>query len=362
MGFLHRTFLALTKPAASGPMQKVNERIAVKIGHRFPQGKVGISFCRALGDNILRHEGGNTCRTATLLTSAKVVFEFTQATKMLYFLGTDDHTDEIPVANLLMRTVRKGDVFFDLGANVGFYAFLVAPLCGKRGSVHAFEPNPNLVPNLLRSAELNSSTCDVVVNGVAVGREDGGEISLYFSSDAQDIGVTSTYPHPWLDSNSKITVPVTSIDAYRECHKLERIDYVKIDIEGAELDALQGMTETFRRHPPLLIICELWRTVQKINNAEFLPDPAVPSTVKVFDFLSERGYEPMYISKGGFFERGIRRNDLLELQTNKINAAFIAPQLKTCRPDLFVLQNIYERSLKGCSKQFAKAWYIPEVK
>ena len=214
MGLPHRVFLILTKPAAGGSLQKIFEPGAVKIGHKFPYNRLVRSFCRSFGDNILHNGNGNAERIATLLTSGKVIFEFTQATKMIYFLGTEDHPDEIAVVNLLMRTVREGDIFFDVGANVGFFTFLAAPLCGRNGSVHAFEPNPNLVPNLIRSADLNQNFSNIIINSAALGEKDGGEIQLYFSSDIHDIGVTSTYPHPWLNSKSKITVPLLSIDAY----------------------------------------------------------------------------------------------------------------------------------------------------
>ncbi len=328
MGIPHRIFSILTKPASASPLQKIVERIAVSIGHRFPENKLVQSVCRAFSDNILHHEGGNTERVATLLTSGKVVFEFTDATKMYYFLGTDDSADEVPVAKLLMRMVRPGDVFFDIGANVGFFTFLVAPLCGKSGSVHAFEANPRLVRNLSRSVELNQNISSIVVNGVAVGERDGGDIPLYFSSDLHDIGVTSTYPHPWLNAKSQTNVPLISIDGYMQRQSLERIDYMKIDIEGGEMNAFKGMAETFNRHRPSMIICELLPREVQIGNAELLPDHTTPPSIEILDFLTAQGYEPRHISLNGYLGAEVRRDEVDTLHHNKINVAFVTPQLK----------------------------------
>ncbi len=334
MGISYQLFSILTKPAGAGPLQQIVEPLAVKLGHRFPDSRLAQSVCRALSDNILRHEKENAERVATLLTSGKIVFEFTDATKMYYFLGTDEYDGEVPVAKLLMRTVRSGDVFFDVGANVGLFTFLAGPLCGKNGSVHAFEASPRLVTNLLRSAELNRNECCIAINGVAVG-ERSGTIALYFSSDIHDIGVTSTLKHPWLDAATQTNVPLVSIDGYMRQQNLSRIDYMKIDIEGGEMNAFKGMAETFKRSRPSMIICELLPRTVEVGDGEFLPDNSTPPSVEIYDFLSAEGYEPVYITESGRLGSGVKRLEVDNLVHEKINVAFIIPQLKTSRADLF---------------------------
>ena len=110
---------------------------------------------------------------------------------------------------------------------------------------------------------------------------------------------------------------------------------MKIDIEGGELNAFRGMKETFKRCPPSMIICELWGQFQKIGDKELSPEDSTPALIEIFDFLTELSYEPMHISKDGLLCNRVQRNDLIALHSNKINAAFIIPQLKAKRLELF---------------------------
>jgi FkbM family methyltransferase len=243
---------------------------------------------------------------------------------MYYFLGTitDQHEDEKPLVKLFRRAVRDGDVFFDIGANFGFYSWFVGPLCGKAGAVHAFEANPLLTDHLRRSVSLNEAVANISINAVAVGRSPEVTMELY---DPERIGGSSLYRLDWLDSGKSVTVPVTTIDAYRRVAGVKRIDVIKIDIEGAELDAFLGMEETFAECPPWLIVCEL--IVGDIRGG----DPC-----EVMALLKRWGYEARYIrtSDGRLGEivddRAVRQEG-----QSVINVAFVRPQVWATRRDLF---------------------------
>ena len=261
-----------------------------------------------------------------------------QLSLLYYFLGTlnSQHEDERGVLRLLGQLVQEGDVFFDLGANFGFYSSYVLPLCGMSGAVHSFEPNLCLIPHLRQLSEVNGRYGGIHLNAVAVGKESESSLPLYGSDR---IGCSSLYPHKWLNHDSAIAVPVVTIDEYVRKNGIIRIDVMKIDVEGAELDALEGMEETLRISPPKLIVCELTlmpeyndslRPCAEVWRASSASDPR-----RVADFLKERGYELWRIADDGRLRRweacGMTTDEPLKL----INAAFVRPELKGLRSELF---------------------------
>jgi hypothetical protein len=108
---------------------------------------------------------------------------------------------------------------------------------------------------------------------------------------------------------------------------------VKIDIEGAELDAFRGMEETFERCPPGLIVCELIPPLIKRTEAGG-SQPGNP--VQIIEFLSARGYEPRYVNEvDGRVAGRVERGDMERMSQDVINIAFVRPAFREARPELF---------------------------
>ncbi len=260
-----------------------------------------------------------------------------------YFCGTitGQHEDEQRIVRLLRRLVREGDIFFDLGANFGFYSCFVLPLCGRSGAVHAFEANPSLIPHLRRSIDLNKEYGNIDLNALAVGR-DSGYLPLYGTAR---IGCTSLYRHEWLDHDSTIQVPVITIDEYIREKRIRRLDVMKIDIEGAELDALHGMEETFRTCPPKTIVCELTVSPEE-NNPERdhsdvrQRDRSAADPYQLADFLRQKGYDLCYIADDGRLSAGQVLGPAGDFALKVTNVAFVLPELQTLRPEVFVSQSV----------------------
>jgi FkbM family methyltransferase len=257
-----------------------------------------------------------------------------------YFCGTitGQHEDEQRVVRLLRRLVREGDVFFDLGANFGFYSCYVLPLCGKSGEVHAFEANPSLIPHLRRSIELNRGYGNINLNALAVGSDSGVSLPLY---GTDRIGCSSLYPHEWLDRDSTVQVPVVTIDEYVLEKRIRRIDVMKIDIEGAELDALHGMEETFRTCPPGAIICELTMLPEENGAGRGhlevrQRNSSAADPYQLADFLKQKGYQLCYVADDGRLtaRQALEPADNLALKVT--NVAFVLPEIKRLRSDIFV--------------------------
>jgi len=142
----------------------------------------------------------------------------------------------------ISREVKPSGVFWDVGANVGFYSLLASKLVVS-GKVFAFEPAPRNLLYLKKHLTLNRVT-NVEVLAVAVSDRNG------FSSF--EIEETGFMGH--LSGEGKITVPVVTLDFLVEEGKVLPPDYVKMDIEGAELLALRGAARTFQRFHPVLFL------------------------------------------------------------------------------------------------------------
>lgn len=333
----------LSEVAVIPPFRSVAEKLLTVAGHRFPTSRAVQSFCRHFGGKLMEHEGLDFERIVTFASGGQMYCcgvdgQIGLFSLMHYFLGTitGQTEDERPIVRLLHRLVREGDVFFDVGANLGFYSFYVGPLCGKAGSVHAFEANPRLIPHLGRSIELNWAQSNIQLNAVAVGRQSDTYLPLY---DPDRIGCSSLYTHEWLNRDATVLVPVMTIDDYIRERKISRIDVMKIDIEGAEMEAFQGMEETFRVCPPRVIICELmpYENTYRPDSIEVLHralSAANPS--QIIEFLHAQGYEMFQIVEiDGRLKLPEMSVSIIESAQHVVNVAFVLTDLKYQRPEIF---------------------------
>jgi FkbM family methyltransferase len=142
-----------------------------------------------------------------------------------------------------VRAVRPGDVVYDLGANVGYYSLAAARRVGPHGRVIAFEPLPDVADVLERHLAVNGIR-NVTVERCAVSDEDG---EAWF-----DPGVGSAYGR--LSETGRIRVPTVSLDRFCAVRGLPLPNVVKIDVEGAELQALRGAVGILRRARPRVML------------------------------------------------------------------------------------------------------------
>jgi FkbM family methyltransferase len=154
-----------------------------------------------------------------------------------YLLGATEPL----VQQVLTRHLRPGSVFYDIGANVGFFTLVGARLVGPRGAVWAFEPNPETIPVLRRNIALNGFRHVTVIES-ALGARVGRATLVSDDPLTAHLGATG------------VPVDVTTLDAMLE--QLRPPDLVKIDVEGAEAEVLAGMRKTLDEFAPV-VICEV---------------------------------------------------------------------------------------------------------
>ena len=150
---------------------------------------------------------------------------------------------------LICKEVRPNTVFFDVGANVGFYSLLASKLLGQ-GKVYAFEPLSRNLEYLEKHLALNCAT-NVEVLGLAVSDTNG----------SATFAIEPTGFMGRLADEGDVTVPTATLDSLVEAGRILPPDYIKMDIEGAELLALRGASKIFQRHHPVLFLATHGRQV-----------------------------------------------------------------------------------------------------
>jgi FkbM family methyltransferase len=155
---------------------------------------------------------------------------------------------ELQESELLSRGIQAGQTVFDLGAQAGYHTLHAATLVGPHGRVYAFEPNPLNVGYLRKHIALNRMS-NIVVIEAAVADFDG------LSSFDERHNCFSGR----LSENGAISVRTICLDKEVREDRLAMPDYLKIDVEGAEVKVLQGAVEILRkRHPTLLVETHEW--------------------------------------------------------------------------------------------------------
>lgn len=166
----------------------------------------------------------------------------------VYFLGEY----EPAITNIVKRIVKPGDVCFDFGGNIGWYTTLLQKLVGPAGAVHSFEPVPPTFQILKENVRANENAGAVRLNNLAAGAETG-RINLHLFDDLPD-GHASQSDFGKTDYRI-YDCPVTTVNEYLKKNQIDRAEFVKVDIEGAELMLLQGATDFFRlKRPPIFEI------------------------------------------------------------------------------------------------------------
>lgn len=157
--------------------------------------------------------------------------------------------NELPVQEALAACLRPGDVFYDIGANVGFFTVIGARLVAAWGQVIAFEPVPENAAVVRRNCALNDfvhvRVCETAVS------DEVGTAELQLAHYAGGAALATAAPPP--DLKGIITVPVTTVDALIAQQQAPPPAVVKIDVEGAEINVLCGMRETLAQIRPIVI-------------------------------------------------------------------------------------------------------------
>ena len=212
-----------------------------------------------------------------------------------WWLARNDHISrplqrgffETVEVGFVERLLQPGMTVLDIGAHHGLYTLLASKRVGPKGRVISFEPSPRERRALMTHVLLNRCR-NVIVEGVAVGDEDGSG-SLYIAESSAS-GGNSLRPLNLASKAYPISVRVTELDNWLEARQIERVDFIKLDVEGGELGVLRGATHLLERLPRPVILVE----VQDVRT-----EPWGYRAREILVYLGKRGYKWFSLSGDG---------------------------------------------------------------
>jgi FkbM family methyltransferase len=195
-----------------------------------------------------------------------------------FFIWSGDFVEE-DTLDVFLSHLQPGMTVLDIGANLGLFSCAIAQAIGPNGRLFSFEPMPHVHQDLVTNLQLNEFT-NVVPEQIALSDSTG---QMTFHVGHRD-GLSSLVRPS--GSGRVVEVQTTTVDQYLETHGIERVDAVKIDVEGAEPFVIRGMTRTLSRPGrPLLMV--------EHNSSALAAGGSSPR--ELFDMIAAYGYQPHVI-------------------------------------------------------------------
>jgi FkbM family methyltransferase len=151
--------------------------------------------------------------------------------------------------HLLRKILFPGAVVVDAGANIGIYSEFLSRCVGPTGAVHSFEPSPD---NFKRLRAATHKLSNVRLSQAAVGVHSGNS-ELYLSDK-----LNVDHRAYMADGDSRRTMPIEMIALDDYFKPGERVDLIKMDIQGYELHALRGANRVLEDNSDIKLLVELW--------------------------------------------------------------------------------------------------------
>lgn len=217
----------------------------------------------------------------------------------------------------LCAIVREGSVCLDIGANIGIYSSVMSRIVGDAGAVHAFEPVRHIRRKLASNVAINGGR-NVVINDFALGAEPG-ELEMFQVKEGQYRAGTSTFLNNnnvqdmGVEAFDRELVKIVTLDSYAA--DMPKIDFIKLDVEGFELNVLRGGRETLARCKPAILFEHDQPRLAGLGLVESdfatLLNELGYSCFEVFPADDETYFAPFG------WDRKLKRNNVLALQLGK---------------------------------------------
>lgn len=203
--------------------------------------------------------------------------------------GTFEQLD----SDFVRRNVKAGSTVIDCGANFGWYTTLLSKIVGSKGMVHSFEPVDSVRETLIKHVEINGCQHNVKVNRYALGEVNTKRDFWIPLREGAGTAFASFEKQTW-GNYQKLEVEVITLDEYVAREGIEKIDFIKCDVEGAEFLVLKGIMPLLEKGMRPIFLLEV-----------------VPSTMKSFgvtpkdiaDLFAIYDYEILRNKPSGEMER-----------------------------------------------------------
>lgn len=164
----------------------------------------------------------------------------------IYFYNPNDNSRS------LLNYIGPGNVVIDVGGNVGQTALWIAEKTGPGGQVISFEPFPKSIAKFEFNHSLNKSLSNLKLVKSGLGSEAG---TLVIQEDSRNSGANRIASGVATKGSGLFEIEITTLDQYLEGNPLSnRVDFIKIDVEGYEMHVLNGARRTIEKYHPTLFI------------------------------------------------------------------------------------------------------------
>lgn len=217
--------------------------------------------------------------------------------KQIYFFGR--YEIEKFETRFWKDFIKPGMVVFDVGANIGYYSLMAGKRVQVHGMVYSFEPVQETFMHLNRNIQMNSFSN---IRSFKLALSDTEGYSDIYTANRENTGTAGFSNHIHF-SGQKETVETITGDLFIDKQKIEKLDMIKIDVEGTEMKVLKGLAHSIKKHKPL-ILAEINRILLERNDAN--PE-------EIFSFFSAMNYRSNEIDKFGNLVpfKGVREGNLI---------------------------------------------------
>ena len=153
-------------------------------------------------------------------------------------------------SKIMEEKIEMGNIVVDVGANIGLHTLNMARIVGNAGQVFAFEPDPSNFEILKKNAKINNYK-NIILEQKAVG-DKHGRTTLYQSDHP---GKHRIFPQTD-QAKSQVQVELTNLDNYFDSDMIDKINFIKIDVEGLEFSVLKGMKNILKNSKKIKILFE----------------------------------------------------------------------------------------------------------
>ncbi len=239
-----------------------------------PKGKhraylLALKFCKSLPDKMMAETKDGRKFSVHLKTGMQTT---------VYFLGEYEKA----LTEIVKAQLREGDVCLDIGANFGWYSTLFHKYCGDTAEIHSFEPVPPTFAELAQNYELMGKPPNVFINNLALGEKpDELTINLFEGLSTGHASMSDQGRDDAISYKCK----VVTLDSYLEEKNVGDVNFVKVDIEGAEMMFLKGAGKLFKQKIPPIWLMEM--ALQQTENFGYLPNDLI-------NFMRERADYDFY--------------------------------------------------------------------
>ncbi len=204
-------------------------------------------------------------------------------TGLFAYVGQDYENN---LLNFVRSNLRPGSTFCDVGANIGVYTVEAGCCVGPSGKVFAFEAHPRTYDYLCKNIKHHNLN-NVTAIDAAVGDKEGRIGIAFGRGDSGSSHVSLT------DGKLQTMVPLTTLDMSLGQHGVDKLDYLKIDVEGFELHVLRGAQNIIEKSQGLLVQTEIdLRHLKRFDT----------DVSELVDFFTRRGFFPHQVKTSGCLE------------------------------------------------------------